>query len=272
MVRLLSLDFDGTLVGPWRGEEVRVCPELLACLEGLREKGVLIAWNTGRTLALVDQGLQIFPLRPDFALTTERDLFRWDDERWEELGDWNQKCRIVHDAMYRDAEHLLETIASFVTNKTGARLYLEDDRLQGVVARSNDEMDRIAEFLQTRRHEVPAFSYQRNNIYLRFCHHAYDKGTVLGELQRILRIAPSETFAAGDNYNDLPMLSPKRADWLACPANSVAEVKAAVDSHGGFYRRARRRFGSCRCAPALFPGAVRLTRNLNVRRLAQRLD
>ena len=234
MVRLLSLDFDGTLVGPWKGEEVRVCPELLTCLEGLREKGVLIAWNTGRTLALVDQGLQIFPLRPDFALTTERDLFRWDDERWEELGDWNQKCRIVHDAMYRDAEHLLETIASFVSNKTGARLYLEDYRLQGVVARSNDEMDRIEEFLQTRRHEVPAFSYQRNNIYLRFCHHAYDKGTVLGELQRILRIAPLETFAAGDNYNDLPMLSPKRADWLACPANSVAEVKAAVESHGGF--------------------------------------
>lgn len=233
-VRLLSLDFDGTLVGPLERVETRVCPELLACLEGLRERGVLIAWNTGRTLALVDQGLQIFPLRPDFALTTERDLFRWDDKRWEELGDWNQRSRIDHDAMFREAEHLLEAIARFVTDNTGARLYLENGEFRGVVARSQDEMDEIEEFIQARRREVSAFSYQRNHIYLRFCHGAYDKGTVLGELQRILQVGPSETFAAGDNYNDLPMLTPERADWLACPANSIPEVKTAVEIHGGF--------------------------------------
>lgn len=233
-VRLLSLDFDGTLIGPWETMETRACPELLACLEGLRARGVLIAWNTGRTLELVDQGLQIFPVRPDFALTTERDLFRWDAERWEELGDWNQKCRIDHDAMFHEAEHLLEAIARFVTTHTGARLYLESGQFRGVVARSPDEMDRIEEFIQARRRKVPAFSFQRNSIYLRFCHGAYDKGAVLGELQRILQVSPSETFAAGDNYNDLPMLTRKRADWLACPANSIAEVKAAVESHGGF--------------------------------------
>lgn len=254
MVRLLSLDFDGTLVGPWDGVEMQVCPELLACLEGLRQKDVLIAWNTGRTLALVDQGLQIFPLRPDFALTTERDLFRWDDEGWEELGHWNQKCRSDHDTLFREAGHLLETIAHFVTNKTGARPYLEGGNFRGVVARSDDEMDRIEEFLQARRHEVPVFSYQRNHIYLRFCHGAYDKGTVLGELQRILGVAPSETFAAGDNYNDLPMLTPKRAAWLACPANSIAEVKMAVGNHGGFLAA---REGGSGVADALrhyFPG------------------
>ena len=177
-VRLLSLDFDGTLVGPWEAAETRVCPELLVCLEGLREKGVLIALNTGRTLALVDQGLQVFPVRPDFALTTERDLFRWDDERWEELGDWNEKCRIDHETLFREAKHLLQTIARFVTNKTGARLYLESGQFRGVVARSHDEMDRIEEFIQARRRQVPAFSYQRNHVYLRFCHGAYDKGAV----------------------------------------------------------------------------------------------
>ncbi|MBV9491463.1 MAG: hypothetical protein JO069_17335, partial [Verrucomicrobia bacterium] len=45
-VKLLSLDFDGTLIGPWNGTEPEIAPELIAGLEHLRRQGVIIALNT----------------------------------------------------------------------------------------------------------------------------------------------------------------------------------------------------------------------------------
>ena len=69
-LRLLSLDFDGTMVGPWSEGKAAVSEELVKCLAALRKSGVLLAINTGRTLALVDQAMETFPshtrLRPDY--------------------------------------------------------------------------------------------------------------------------------------------------------------------------------------------------------------
>jgi hydroxymethylpyrimidine pyrophosphatase-like HAD family hydrolase len=53
-------------------------------------------------------------------------------------------------------------------------------------------------------------------------------------LQALLGIDPGETFAAGDNYNDLPMLRREIARYLACPVNSIVEVKAAVREGEGY--------------------------------------
>ena len=74
----------------------------------------------------------------------------------------------------------------------------------------------------------------RNTIYLRFCHEAYSKGTALGELARLTGISREEIFAAGDHYNDLPMLDGRFAQWVACPGNAVAPVKEAVAQAGGY--------------------------------------
>jgi hydroxymethylpyrimidine pyrophosphatase-like HAD family hydrolase len=234
-IRLLSLDFDGTLVSSFESTSEEItAPDLVFCLRKLRKRGVLFALNTGRTLPLVDQALEVFPVRPDYALTAERELFAWDNDRWENVGDWNDRCRAAHDRLAAQSTDLRLKIEDYVEQWTGARLYYQDGRCEGVVARDNGEMDQIEQFLQQERSTVPDFAYQRNHIYLRFCHQAYDKGSVLGELQRILGIPAAETFAAGDNFNDLPMLSPAFAGWLACPANSIAEVKSLVARHGGF--------------------------------------
>jgi hydroxymethylpyrimidine pyrophosphatase-like HAD family hydrolase len=56
----------------------------------------------------------------------------------------------------------------------------------------------------------------------------------LAELQRLTDITKEETFAVGDNFNDLPMLSLEYARFLACPSNSLEEVKTAVRNQGGF--------------------------------------
>ncbi len=253
-IRLLSLDFDGTLVSSFlaTSEEI-AAPDLVSCLNHLRRHGTIFALNTGRTLPLVDQALELFPVRPDYALTAERELFRWDGGRWEDLGDWNERCREAHDNLSVRSAKLRSKIERFVEKKTGARLYYQDGRCEGIVARDDAEMDAIERFLEGEQPAVPDFSYQRNSIYLRFCHRAYDKGSVLGELQRVLGIDPAETFAAGDNFNDLPMLRPSCAAWLACPANSIDEVKSAVIGHGGFVAERESGAGVAEALRSFFP-------------------
>jgi HAD superfamily hydrolase (TIGR01484 family) len=233
-LRLLSLDFDGTMVGPWVDGKAAVSDDLVRCLAALRKRGVLLAINTGRNLALMDQGMELFPAIPDFALTTERDIFRWSKQGWEPLSEWNERCHQDHEDLYTEAAHLLAEIEADILSDGQARSYREHGRMVGLIAQNNDEMDRIVNYLRLKCSRVANLSFQRNSIYLRFCHAVYHKGSVLKALQTHLGIQPHETFAAGDNFNDLPMLDPEIAHHLACPANSVDEVKETVRRNGGY--------------------------------------
>ena len=47
-------------------------------------------------------------------------------------------------------------------------------------------------------------------------------------------IAREEIFAAGDHFNDLPMLLNEHACWLVAPANAIPPVKEAVWREGGY--------------------------------------
>jgi len=74
----------------------------------------------------------------------------------------------------------------------------------------------------------------RNDVYARFSHADYNKGTALAELTRRLGLRREEVFAAGDHLNDLPMLTADYARWLAAPSNAVEAVKKAVREQKGF--------------------------------------
>lgn len=233
-LRLFSLDFDGTMIAPWEGERATISRSLVEHLSLLRRHGAIVAMNTGRTLELVQKALEFFPFRPDYALTTEREIYKANGSGWEPIAEWNEECQESHDQLYRDASGLLSDIENYLSTSTQARLHRESGRLVGVVAQNPPEMDGIISYLDSQRKHVAEFSYQRNGIYLRFCHVRFDKGSVLQGLQELLGIGPEETFAAGDNYNDLPMLRREIARCLACPANSIIEVQTAVREGGGY--------------------------------------
>jgi HAD superfamily hydrolase (TIGR01484 family) len=233
-LRLLSLDFDGTMVGPWLNGSAAVSQELIECLHALRKAGVLFAINTGRSLPLVDQGFELFPVRPDFALTTEREMFRWTDAGWQAFSHWNERCRQDHERLFTDAARIMAEIEEHVVKEGKVRAYREYGRLVGLIAQNDADMDEVVVYLEAQCRRMANLWFQRNSVYLRFCHSVYNKGSVLQALQTELGIRAAETFAAGDNFNDLPMLDPDVARHLACPANSVTEVKQMVRSHGGY--------------------------------------
>ena len=103
------------------------------------------------------------------------------------------------------------------------------------VARPGDIRRKIScDFIDRAREKQPKFHYQRNTVYLRFCHADYHKGAALAELSRLLEIPPAGIFAAGDHYNDISMLDGRFARYPACPANAIPEVKDAVRSAHGY--------------------------------------
>lgn len=241
MIRLLSTDFDGTLVDHFATPPVD--HRLFIALRELRSRGVYWAINTGRDLHFVDDGLREFqfPIAPDFVLTAEREVFHRDESgRWVDFGDWNQRCYSAHDSLFESASGFLEDIRMFLEEtESECEPIWDGTRMVGLAAKSEEEMDRICIFLERERVKVPGFAYMRNTIWVRFCHEAYSKGTALGELGRLLGIERDEIFAAGDHYNDLPMLDGVHARWVTCPGNAVDTVKEMVTGAGGYVAAGR---------------------------------
>lgn len=239
MIKLLSTDFDGTLVN--HDQQPSVSPALFELLAEMRGKGVLWAINTGRAVHHIVEGLEeyAFPFQPDFIVTSERDIFRPQagGSGWEDFGDWNERGIRAHTELYAEAKPILDEIHIYLKKNTNA-LPINELSGIGIIASDENEMEQIVRFIDTLRPQLPAFQYQRNTRYLRFCHANYSKGTALGELARLLKVPREAIFAAGDHYNDISMLDGQFARWVACPANSADAVKQTVRSAQGYIANA----------------------------------
>ena len=233
-IQLVSTDFDGTLVS--HASDPVFDHDCMALIRDLQREGAIWAINTGRSVSLLEEGLQDFgfPIQPDFILTSERDVFRPTNSGWEPYGDWNERCAQAHAELYHSASSVLAEVVDFVTRETKARVIYEIDQPVGLIATSEEEMNRVTEFIGRAGSGEPKFHYQRNTTYLRFCHADYHKGAALKELSRLTTIGRETIFAAGDHHNDISMLDGRYAGLPACPANAIDEVKEAVRRAGGW--------------------------------------
>src|SRR6266542_2100978 len=235
-IQLLSLDFDGTLVS--RAGEPVLDMQCMELIRDLQDTGAIWAINTGRSVDLLESGLAdfSFPIRPDFILTNERDVFRpgQDGNKWEAFGDWNERCAQDHTELFSSTQSVLAEVVDFVTQKTKARLIYDSERLEGLIAENDEEMERITEFIEQAGARHPKLDYQRNTVYLRFCHADYHKGAALAELARLIEVPRENIFTAGDHHNDISMLDGKFAAMPSCPANAIDEVKTAVRAASGY--------------------------------------
>ncbi len=233
-IQLLSTDFDGTLIG--HPSDGRCCPDLADALAAFKRAGGQWAVNTGRSLDHALEGLAIFsaPVPPDYLLTNEREVFHRDGaDRWVDFGDWNRICRARHAELFSRSRGIFDRILSHVDDSPDVTIIRESGDPVGLVTSDESIMDEVVGRLCAVRAEFPDFNYQRNTIYLRFCHADYHKGSALGELSRLIGLRRHQVFAAGDHFNDLPMLDGAYAGKVACPANAIAQVRAAVRRNGG---------------------------------------
>ena len=234
-LRLLSTDFDGTLIAhPSNG---RCSPAFADVLKRHRDGGGLWAINTGRSLDHAIEGITIFcpPYEPDYLLTNEREIFfRAGEGVWEPDSEWNGLCRDRHDELFSRAGAIFSRIGEMASNSPDVTLIEENGRLAGLVTSSENTMDEVTGFIDREAAHLPEFGFQRNTVYMRFCHRDYHKGAALGALCRNLSIPHAEVFSAGDQFNDLSMLDGTFAAFPCCPSNAIPEVKSTVRTAGGY--------------------------------------
>ena len=125
-IHLLSTDFDGTLV--CRTGEPFLDVSCMKLIQDLQKQGAIWAINTGRSVDLLESGLLdfSFPFRPDFILTSERDVFRpgSNGSKWEAFGDWNHRCAREHAMLFTSATSVLKQVIDFVNQETKGRIIM----------------------------------------------------------------------------------------------------------------------------------------------------
>jgi len=235
---VLSFDFDGTLHHP--DDEPPVPPEFFEEIRRLRdERGAVWGINTGRSLPQLIEGFveSRFPFLPDWVVAREREIHLPNDHgRWVPHNTWNKRCAKEMRRMFRRSRHYLRAARREIEQHTGAEWIEMLCEPAGVIARSGEEMDWIVKRL-VEMEPPESFGWQRNSIYLRFGHSGYQKGSALCEVAALYGLDASFCFAVGDGHNDLEMLDPRHAGFIACPANAVPEVLAKVRAHGGHVSR-----------------------------------
>ncbi len=234
-IRLLSTDFDGTLIG--HHPDARTARSLSDALTDLRRAGALWAVNTGRQFWFALEGLEQvhLPHNPEFVLTSEKDIYRRVEEgSWEAFGDWNARTERQTLDLFGRAAHVFAAIEKLAAAEDGIEVLYENGRFAGLMTADSEMMDRTAELVREVAADVPEFSFNRNDVWMRFTHREIHKGSALAELARLLGIPRGEVLAIGDHHNDLPMLDGSAAGMVACPSNAVREVQEMVRRNNGY--------------------------------------
>lgn len=236
-ITLVSTDFDGTIFAEF--EQPPLAPELLDWLEQFQRHGGAWVINTGRDLPSLLEALARAEVKvwPDFLVLVEREIYVRQHSEYVGWEEWNRACQEAHAELFQRLRPRVPELAAWVEERFRATVYADAWSPFCVVAAYPAEADAIEQRARQLCREIPGLDYVRNDVYARFCHAAFNKGTALAALAHRLGLGPERVFAAGDHFNDLPMLRPEVARFLAAPANAVAVVREAVRRAGGFVSR-----------------------------------
>ena len=232
-IKLISTDFDGTLFAEFESPPI---PETVQKLIGdLQARGAKWVINTGRDMSSLMEALgrSGIAVEPDYLVLVEREIYCHDESQYLGLEEWNAGCARAHGELFARVRADVPRIVAWISARFHARLYEDAYSPFCMVAGNNGEADVIHDYLTEYSRSIPHLTVVRNDVYARFSHEAFNKGTALAEITRRLGLSSEVVFAAGDWLNDLPMLSRRYARWLAAPGNAVEPVKQAVREQGG---------------------------------------
>jgi len=232
-IKLISTDFDGTLFAEFENPPV---PERLQTLIGsLQAKGARWVINTGRDMSSLMEtlGRAALKIEPDYLVLVEREIYCLEDSEYVSLEEWNSACTCAHAELFARIRQDLLELHRWISSRFHAHLYSDPYSPFCIIAGNNGDMDAIHRHLEEYCESVPHLAVMRNDVYARFSHVDFNKGTALAEITRRLGLERSQVFAAGDHLNDLPMLRKEYAAYLGAPMNAVPEVKESLRAQGG---------------------------------------
>jgi hydroxymethylpyrimidine pyrophosphatase-like HAD family hydrolase len=245
-IQLISTDFDGTLHSGFETPPIPVDIErVIGRLQKLGAKWVI---NTGRDLTSLMEELARAQLsiRPDFVVVVEREIYKLEESDYVSLEEWNGRCSAEHAALFEKVQPQMPEIRRWISDRFRAHVYEDTYSPFCLIAESVSDAEAIHDYLSVYCERIDHLSVVRNDVYARFSHVAFNKGTALAEIARRLGISREKVFAAGDHLNDLPMLSTDYARWLVAPVNAIPIVKETVRRQNGYVSHQSHGYGVAR--------------------------
>ncbi len=233
-IKLISTDFDGTLFAEFENPPI---PHHLQELIGeLQARGVIWVINTGRDMSGLMEAMarSHMTVKPDYLVLVEREIHSHKSSQYVGWEDWNLECHRAHEELFVRVRTDLPRLVSWVNSQFDATVYEDAYSPFCLIAGNNGDADAIHQYMEDYCREVPNLQVVRNDVYARFAHSKYNKGMALAEIARRLNFTADHTLAAGDHFNDLPMLVNRYARHLVAPVNAMDAVKEAVRKQGGF--------------------------------------
>jgi len=236
-IKVISTDFDGTVFAEFEHQPIPSC--LVERIADLQNNGAKWIINTGRDLSSLMEALgrSRISIQPDYLVLVEREIYVHNGATYRPLRHWNEACLSDHNHLFRQVRMEVPSLTQWIGRNHQATIYEDAFSPFCLIAENREEADEIHEFLEDFASQIPCLTVVRNDVYMRFSHSSYNKGTALSEICDILGVQAQEAFAAGDHFNDLPMLQRQRANWLVAPANAIQEVQETIRQQGGFLSR-----------------------------------
>ena len=185
-IQLLSTDFDGTLFAEF--EQPPIPPELVELLRELQSHGAKWVINTGRDMSSLMEALARarIGIQPDFLVLVEREIFVHDGVRYAPLAEWNVACARDHAELFARVREDVPRLTEWVNTRFKATVYEDPFSPFCLLAGNNGDADEIHRHLDEYAAGIPSLTVVRNDVYARFSHVAYNKGTALAEVRRRL--------------------------------------------------------------------------------------
>src|SRR2546421_4952376 len=219
-IKLISTDFDGTIFAEFENPPIPL--ELQKLIGELQEQGVKWVINTGRDMSSLMEALgrAKIAVEPDYLVLVEREIHWHQDSQYLAVEEWNSACTRCHAELFARVHDDLPRIVSWINERFHARIYEDSYSPFCLIAGNNGEADVIHKYLEEYCRSVPHLTVVRNDVYARFSHTAYNKGTALAELTRRLGIGADSVFAAGGHPQHFSVPFPNHPPHFAAPRHA----------------------------------------------------
>jgi hydroxymethylpyrimidine pyrophosphatase-like HAD family hydrolase len=232
-LELISTDFDGTLYAEF--ENPPIAPAVVDVIGRLQRAGAKWVINTGRDMASLMEAMarSKLEIKPDYLVLVEREIHVHRSHRYEAMEDWNDGCTRAHAELFQRIKPSVPRLIDWIDENFDATIYSDAWSPLCLTAQTAADAEAIHDYLDEFCRAHPDLVVVRNDVWARFSHSAYNKGTSLKEIARRLDIDRSRILVAGDHLNDLPMLTGDVAKHIVTPANGVPAVAKQVREQGG---------------------------------------
>lgn len=237
-IRLISLDFDGTIL-VYDDPAGVFHPEVIALLNELDEMGIRWCANSGRDfkdqVGVLDRsrnrGLKHLP---DALICSESVVYVREGDRYVSLEPWNARA---HDGLrdcHARVQQRLDSQLGYIQKTYLPISTMIGDLFTAFFVHDKEDLpvklfNDLARFLDG----LDGVMLTRNGGWVAVMHDELGKGQALKAYTKSIGLPNSHILAIGDQYNDLPMLILDVAQHVGCPGDAIAEVRQAVKKAGG---------------------------------------